>query len=108
MRNQENTMFRTIKDVGRIRSFLCFLLICVSALPLVADAPPSGDTFASSTTPNINYGPSISLAVGPGTTKYIQFNLAGIPANEGDFFCLILNLTGGMYAPTIAPLPARV
>ncbi|WP_109488591.1 DNRLRE domain-containing protein [Occallatibacter savannae] len=49
--------------------------------PAVAQAPPSADTFVSSATPTTNYGPTTSLAVGQGTTTYIQFNLTGIPAN---------------------------
>ena len=64
----------------------CCLLIFVSLVALtelssVAQAPPSSDTFVSSATPKINYGPSITLVVGQGTTSYIQFNLSGIPAN---------------------------
>jgi hypothetical protein len=50
------------------------------SLPLFAQAPPSQDTFVSSATPKINYGPGFSIAVGPGTTSYLQFNLSGIPA----------------------------
>jgi hypothetical protein len=46
-----------------------------------AQAPPSADTFASSATPAINYGGFPTLAVSPGITSYVQFNLSGIPAN---------------------------
>lgn len=77
-------MFRTIADVShelRVWSSRSLLLLCLSALPIAAQAPPSADTFVSSATPNLNYGPSISLTVGPGTTTYIKFNLAGVPAN---------------------------
>src|SRR5215472_13088853 len=62
------------------------LIVCISllgmalSLPLVAQAPPSQDTFVSSITPKVNYGPGINLVVGPGTTSYVQFNLSGIPA----------------------------
>lgn len=67
----------------------CCLLIFVSlvaltaltALSSVAQALTSADTFVSSATPKINYGPSIALAVGPGTTSFVQFNLSGFPAN---------------------------
>jgi hypothetical protein len=55
-------------------------LIALTCLPLLAQAPPSADTFVSSSTPKVNYGPSIALVVGPGTTSYVRFNLAGIPA----------------------------
>ncbi len=55
------------------------LFIAVAASPLFAQAPPSQDTFVSSATPKVNYGPGITLVVGPGTTSYVQFNLSGIP-----------------------------
>jgi N-acetylneuraminic acid mutarotase len=61
--------------------FWCLLFaVILIALPLFAQAPPSADTFVSSATPKLNYGPSIILAVGPGTNSYVQFNLSGIPA----------------------------
>jgi hypothetical protein len=64
-----------------IRTVSCYLLwFALFSLPLLAQAPPSADTFVSSSTPKTNYGPSISLLVGPGTTSYVQFNLSGIPA----------------------------
>jgi hypothetical protein len=60
---------------------LAGLLFCtLLSTILVAQAPPSQDTFVSSATPKINYGPSIALVVSPGSTSYIQFNLSGIPA----------------------------
>lgn len=65
-----------------IRSvFWCLLLVALVVEPLLAQAPPSADTFVSSATPKINYGPSIALAVGPGTTSFVQFNLSGFPAS---------------------------
>jgi N-acetylneuraminic acid mutarotase len=64
----------------RLRA-LNFLFVLIPALRLIAQAPPSGDTFVSSATPKINYGPSITLVVGQGTTAYVQFNLSGIPAS---------------------------
>jgi len=63
------------------RLFILVGLVTLSALSSVAQAPPSADTFVSSTTPKVNYGPSITLIVGPGTTSYIQFNLSSIPSN---------------------------
>ncbi len=67
-----------------LRSFrvagLTAALFAAMCTPLLAQAPPSADTFVSSSTPKLNYGPSIILAVGPGTNSYVQFNLSGIPA----------------------------
>ena len=59
---------------------LAFSLCLFSSLSLLAQAPPSGDTFVSSTTPKHNYGPSITLVVCAGSTSYVQFNLSGLPA----------------------------
>lgn len=56
-----------------------FVAICT---PLLAQAPPSADTFVSSSTAKTNYGSSIALVVGSGTTSYVRFNLAGIPAGS--------------------------
>ena len=61
-------------------AFRCLPWLALLSLPLLAQAPPSADTFVSSSTPKINYGPAIALVVGSGTTSYVQFNLAGIPA----------------------------
>src|SRR6202034_1367891 len=61
-------------------AFRCLHWIALLSLPLLAQAPPSADTFVSNSTPKLNYGPSIILAVGPGTSSYVQFNLSGIPA----------------------------
>jgi hypothetical protein len=61
-------------------AFRCLLCFALLSLHLLAQAPPSADTFVSSSTPKINYGPAIALVVGPGTTSYVRFNLAGIPA----------------------------
>jgi len=59
---------------------LTVALFAAMCTRLFAQAPPSADTFVSSATPKINYGPTIILAVGPGTNSYLQFNLSGIPA----------------------------
>ena len=67
---QQCRLFRSI-------SFVTLFLIC--SMLLFAQAPPVGDTFVSSATPKINYGPSITLVVGQGSTAYIQFNLSGVP-----------------------------
>jgi hypothetical protein len=47
---------------------------------LLAQSPPSADTFVISSTPNANYGSSITLRVVSGATSYLQFNLSGVPA----------------------------
>jgi len=60
----------------------CLLLCCVFTTRLLAQAPPAADTFVSSATPRVNYGSSISIVVGPGTTSYVRFNLSGIPAGS--------------------------
>jgi hypothetical protein len=83
MLNREDTMFRTIAHVSReirIRRLVFLALLSVGPLSLVAQVPPSADTFVSSAAPNVNNGSGIALAVGTGTSTYIQFNLAGIPA----------------------------
>jgi hypothetical protein len=46
-----------------------------------AQTPPLADTYASSVSPKANYGKNTTLIVLSGTTSYIQFNLAGVPAN---------------------------
>ncbi len=61
-------------------AFWCLLLLALATQPLLAQAPPSADTFVSSSTPKVNYGPAIALVVCQGSTSYVQFNLAGIPA----------------------------
>jgi hypothetical protein len=68
MRNQEDTVFRTMEDVRRevrIQSLVAFAVPGVSALSLVAQAPPSADTFVSSTSPPVNYGPRIASEAVP-------------------------------------------
>lgn len=56
-------------------------LLVVSPPALLSQAtPPSADTFVSSATPKVNYGPSIILVVQQGATSYLQFNLSAIPA----------------------------
>jgi hypothetical protein len=45
-----------------------------------AQAPPSADTFVSSSAPAKNFGSQPLLAVQSGTSSYIRFNLSGLPA----------------------------
>lgn len=75
------TIFTIIQRELRLRSLLGVFWVCAFAMRMFPQAPPSQDTFVSSATPKTNYGPAIILAVGPGTTGYVQFNLSGIPAN---------------------------
>jgi len=58
-----------------------FLLVSFVSLPGVAQAPPSADAFVTNTQPAGNFGSSVLLPVQPGTTSYIQLNLAALPAN---------------------------
>src|SRR5277367_3671521 len=68
-------------SLGNLRvAGLTVALFAAMCTPLVAQAPPSGDTFVSSATPKLNYGPSIILAVASGTNSYVKFNLSAIPA----------------------------
>jgi hypothetical protein len=68
-----------------LRKPLHFVVLILSLLsvstPVLAQAPPLADTYASSTNPKANYGKNTTLIVLSGTTSYIQFNLAGVPAN---------------------------
>jgi hypothetical protein len=67
---------------GRIMAMSLGLLLftLTSLTPLLAQAPPSGDTFVSKDYPKANYGSLFALSVKQGTTTYIQFNLATVPA----------------------------
>jgi hypothetical protein len=67
-------------SLGASAKAINLVLVMLFAMQIAAQAPPRGDTFVSSSTPKINYGPSISLVVGSGTNSYIQFNLSGMPA----------------------------
>lgn len=58
------------------------VLFCILiSLTMLAQAPPSGDTFSASSTPRVNYGSYPLLAVQQGSNAYIQFNLSSLPAN---------------------------
>jgi hypothetical protein len=54
-------------------------LIALTCLPLLAQAPPSADTFVCSAFSKTNFGSVGAMNVGPGSTSYVQFNLSGIP-----------------------------
>jgi cysteine-rich repeat protein len=60
-----------------VPAILAFFLLCISTL--AQQAPPSADTFVSSSTPSTNYGSSIILVVASGNNTYMKFNLSGVP-----------------------------
>ena len=70
---------RTLRHLRRSSGGLSLILLAALSASLFAQAPPSGDTFVTSTFPSTNFGSVNSLAVAPGTTSYAQFNLSGIP-----------------------------
>jgi collagen triple helix repeat protein/TGF-beta propeptide len=59
----------------------CLLAGALLSLPLLAQAPPSGDTFSLSSSPRSNFGSWPLLAVQHGSNSYLQFNLSNLPAN---------------------------
>jgi hypothetical protein len=66
--------FQCRRLVGAVSVVLATLL----SVSLHAQAPPSADTFVSSTYPTTNFGSVNSLAVW-GSTSYIQLNFLGFP-----------------------------
>src|SRR5580700_855721 len=68
-----------------LRKPLHFAVLIVSLLSVpisaLAQAPPLADTYAASSNPKTNFGKATTLVVLSGATSYIQFNLAGVPAN---------------------------
>jgi hypothetical protein len=63
-----------------LRALTAALLLGLLSLAVSAQAPPSADTFVSSTTPKTNYGTSPILIVQPGATTFIKFDLSALPA----------------------------
>ena len=63
----------------RLRSLVALFWFCGGALHIVAQAPPTQDTFLASSKPNTNYGTNASLALQSGTTTLVQFDLASLP-----------------------------
>ena len=61
-------------------AYLALTIPSVS-LSLMAQAPPSADTFAYSANPKTNYAGFPQLVVTQGATTFIQFNLGNVPAN---------------------------
>src|SRR5215469_14718090 len=73
-------MWNTLRRAVHLRTLAGYLFCILLPVSLVAQAPPSQDTFVTNVFPKTNYGAAISLVVGQGTTSYVQFNLSGIPA----------------------------
>jgi len=73
---EETSMIRSVWKPVALTATSLFLF----SIALSAQAPPSADTFVSSAYPTTNFGSVNSLTVGPGSTSYVQFNLATIPA----------------------------
>lgn len=63
------------------RSKLAFLILLLTPMAMFAQAPPSADTFSYSPQPYKTWGQWPMLAVQSGAKTYLQFNLAGVPAN---------------------------
>lgn len=73
----------SLRSYGAVRVLPVAIGFCMFAMTcqlVLAQAPPSADTFTSSATPNTNYGSSIILAVQPGANTYLKFNLSTLPA----------------------------
>ena len=52
-------------------------LVCLTGF---AQNPPSGDTYAASSTPTTNFGTSTILPVMNGVNSYISFDLSSLPS----------------------------
>src|SRR6516162_11399955 len=61
------------------RVLLCVFvsLVCLTGF---AQNPPSGDTYAASSTPTTNFGASTILPVMNGVNSYISFDLSSLPS----------------------------
>ena len=62
-----------------LRLSLAWLVLLLLSLPMLAQAPPSADSYVAKITPSTNYGSAPILAVQEGTTTYIQFDLSALP-----------------------------
>lgn len=67
---------------AQLRRYLTLIAFCLIVQLALAQAPPSADTFVSSSTPNTNYGSSIALVIQSGGNAYIKFNLSTLPTGE--------------------------
>jgi hypothetical protein len=63
------------------RAACLIVLSTLLSLSLLAQAPPSADTFTVNSSPHTNYGAWPLIAVQQGSNGYLQFNLSHLPAN---------------------------
>ncbi|HSY92585.1 MAG TPA: DNRLRE domain-containing protein [Candidatus Binatus sp.] len=68
------------KLMARLAVLLLSTLGLLTGAVLAQQSPPSADTYVNSSSPNKNFGSSILLVVGEGSTTYMKFNLSGVPA----------------------------
>src|SRR6516164_11281503 len=59
---------------------LLFVFVSVVSVTGFAQNPPSGDTYAASSTPTTNFGTSTILPVMNGVNSYITFDLSSLPS----------------------------
>src|SRR5882724_9629871 len=78
IRRGENQMFTSLRNLQYV--CLASLFALISSVSPGQATPPSADTFVSSAVPSHNFGNSTILAVQPGATSYLRFNLATLPA----------------------------
>ncbi len=71
----------TLKHLAARAAHALLFAASICAPIIGQEAPPSADTFAYNVTPKSNYGAWPQLAVTQGSTAFLQFNLAGLPAN---------------------------
>jgi hypothetical protein len=63
-----------------LRLSLACLVFSLLSLSMMAQAPPSADSYVAKISPSTNYGSAPILAVQEGTTAYVQFDLSALPA----------------------------
>ena len=68
------------KTHAPLRIVLTMLALALPSAAILAQSPPSADTFSFLSTPNKNYGNWPVLVVQQGATSYLQFDLSAFPA----------------------------
>ena len=63
----------------RLSMSVALMTLAFTTSAASAQAPPSADTFVSSSAPAKNFGSQPLLAVQSGTSSYVRFNLSGLP-----------------------------
>jgi hypothetical protein len=79
-RGQTMPSARTMRQIPT--SLLSLLWLVLASPSLFAQAPPSADTFVSSSFAKTNFGMGTSLVVQNGSISLVQFNLSGIPSSS--------------------------